>query len=87
MLEGADKFNNLIGSVYYPDGDSLVDLSLELVKHVRGASNVDDFFLWHTVQYVFLSLISFLADLRGLGAWLPSMWSFLRTGRWTSIEV
>ncbi|KAG0567867.1 hypothetical protein KC19_7G168000 [Ceratodon purpureus] len=32
VLEGADKFNNLIGSVHYPDGDSLLDLSLELVK-------------------------------------------------------
>ena len=38
MLEGADKFNNLIGSVVYEDGDKLVDLSLELVKHVSGAA-------------------------------------------------
>lgn len=37
VLEGADKFNNLIGSVHYQDGDNLVDLSLELVKHVSGA--------------------------------------------------
>lgn len=34
MLEGADKFNNLIGSVHYSEGDNVVDLSLELVKHV-----------------------------------------------------
>lgn len=34
MLEGVDKFNNLIGSVYYPDGDSATDLSLELVQNV-----------------------------------------------------
>lgn len=39
MLEGADKFNNLIGSVHYPDGENLVDLSLELVKHVSGTFN------------------------------------------------
>lgn len=34
MLEGVDKNNNLIGSVYYPDGDSATDLALELVKNV-----------------------------------------------------
>lgn len=34
VLEGADKFNNLIGSVHYPEGDSAVDLSYELVKQV-----------------------------------------------------
>lgn len=33
VLEGADKFNNLIGSVHYSEGDNVVDLSLELVKH------------------------------------------------------
>lgn len=37
VLEGADKFNNLIGSVHYEDGESLLDLSLELVKHVSSA--------------------------------------------------
>lgn len=35
VLEGVDKFSNLIGSVYYPDGDSAKDLALELVEHVR----------------------------------------------------
>lgn len=34
VLEGVDKNNNLIGSVYYPDGDSAKDLSLDLVKNV-----------------------------------------------------
>ena len=38
VLEGADKFNNLIGSVHYPDGDTLLDLSLELAKNVSGPS-------------------------------------------------
>ncbi|GMY15245.1 ribonuclease TUDOR 1 [Fagus crenata] len=32
VLEGVDKFSNLIGSVYYPDGDSAKDLALELVE-------------------------------------------------------
>lgn len=34
VLEGVDKFSNLIGSVYYPDGDSAKDLALELVENV-----------------------------------------------------
>lgn len=34
VLEGVDKFNNLIGSVYYPDGESAKDLALELVENV-----------------------------------------------------
>jgi hypothetical protein len=34
VLEGVDKNNNLIGSVYYPDGDSANDLALDLVKNV-----------------------------------------------------
>jgi hypothetical protein len=38
VLEGADKFNNLIGSVHYPEGDSAVDLSYELVKQVTRTS-------------------------------------------------
>ncbi|RZC55740.1 hypothetical protein C5167_014593 [Papaver somniferum] len=33
VLEGVDKFINLIGSVYYPDGDSAKDLALDLVEH------------------------------------------------------
>ncbi|CAK7336878.1 unnamed protein product [Dovyalis caffra] len=33
VLEGVDKFSNLIGSVYYPDGESAKDLSLELVEN------------------------------------------------------
>eukprot|EP00897_Mesotaenium_endlicherianum_P003964 jgi/Mesen1/3596/ME000020S03125 len=33
VLEGVDgRFNNLIGSVHYPDGDTAVDLSLQLVS-------------------------------------------------------
>uniref|UniRef100_A0A2P2MH02 Ribonuclease n=2 Tax=Rhizophora mucronata TaxID=61149 RepID=A0A2P2MH02_RHIMU len=32
VLEGVDKFSNLIGSVYYPDGESAKDLALELVE-------------------------------------------------------
>ena len=34
VLEGADKFSNLIGSLHYPNGDEAVDLSLELLKNV-----------------------------------------------------
>ncbi|KAI5084373.1 hypothetical protein GOP47_0000542 [Adiantum capillus-veneris] len=33
IVEGADKFGNLIGSVHYPQGDVAVDLALELLKH------------------------------------------------------
>ncbi|KAG6383090.1 hypothetical protein SASPL_157160 [Salvia splendens] len=33
VLEGVDKFSNLTGSVYYPDGESAKDLSLELIEH------------------------------------------------------
>lgn len=33
VLEGADKFSNLIGSVHYPNGDVAVDLALELTKN------------------------------------------------------
>uniref|UniRef100_A0A1D1XXB6 Ribonuclease n=1 Tax=Anthurium amnicola TaxID=1678845 RepID=A0A1D1XXB6_9ARAE len=45
VLEGVDKFSNLIGSVYYPDGDSAKDLSLELVenglaKYVEWSANM-----------------------------------------------
>lgn len=34
VLEGVDKFGNLIGSVYYSDGESAKDLALELVETV-----------------------------------------------------
>ncbi|KAK7282156.1 hypothetical protein RIF29_10740 [Crotalaria pallida] len=45
VLEGVDKFNNLIGSVYYPDGESAKDLALELVenglaKYVEWSANM-----------------------------------------------
>ncbi|GAB4848598.1 Translin-1 [Ancistrocladus abbreviatus] len=47
VLEGVDKFSNLIGSVYYPDGDSPTakDLALELVvnglaKYVEWSANM-----------------------------------------------
>ncbi|XP_057970333.1 ribonuclease TUDOR 1-like [Malania oleifera] len=33
VLEGVDKFSNLIGSVYYPDGELAKDLALELVEN------------------------------------------------------
>ncbi|KAJ4756132.1 Nuclease domain-containing protein 1 [Rhynchospora pubera] len=33
VLEGVDKNNNLIGSVYYPDGDAAKDLALDLIKN------------------------------------------------------
>uniref|UniRef100_A0A5B7AQR1 Ribonuclease n=1 Tax=Davidia involucrata TaxID=16924 RepID=A0A5B7AQR1_DAVIN len=33
VLEGVDKFSNLIGSVYYPDGESAKDLALELIEN------------------------------------------------------
>ncbi|KAK2974139.1 hypothetical protein RJ640_021430, partial [Escallonia rubra] len=34
VLEDVDKFSNLVGSVYYPDGESAKDLALELVENV-----------------------------------------------------
>ncbi|KAG9152437.1 hypothetical protein Leryth_015833 [Lithospermum erythrorhizon] len=34
VLEGVDKFSNLIGSVYYPDGEAAKDLAFELVESV-----------------------------------------------------
>ncbi|KAG5014400.1 hypothetical protein JHK82_020087 [Glycine max] len=42
---GVDKYNNLIGSVYYPDGDSAKDLALELMengfaKYVEWSANM-----------------------------------------------
>ncbi|XVF49480.1 hypothetical protein PTKIN_Ptkin04bG0016200 [Pterospermum kingtungense] len=33
VLEGVDKFSNLIGSVYYPEGETAKDLALELVEN------------------------------------------------------
>ncbi|KAL7152664.1 hypothetical protein ABFS83_04G113800 [Erythranthe nasuta] len=33
VLEGVDKFSNLTGSVYYPDGESAKDLAFELVEN------------------------------------------------------
>ncbi|CAA0806834.1 TUDOR-SN protein 1 [Striga hermonthica] len=33
VLEGVDKFSNLTGSVYYPNGESAKDLALELVEN------------------------------------------------------
>ncbi|GFZ11898.1 U2 small nuclear ribonucleoprotein A [Actinidia rufa] len=35
VLEGVDKFSNLIGSIYYPDDESAKDLALELVENVN----------------------------------------------------
>ncbi|KAF5743635.1 TUDOR-SN protein 1 isoform 1 [Tripterygium wilfordii] len=45
VLEGVDKFSNLIGSVYYPDGEAAKDLALELVdnglaKYVEWSANM-----------------------------------------------
>ncbi|XP_061369869.1 ribonuclease TUDOR 1 [Gastrolobium bilobum] len=45
VLEGVDKFSNLIGSMYYPDGESAKDLALELVengfaKYVEWSANM-----------------------------------------------
>ncbi|KAK8325340.1 hypothetical protein V6Z12_A11G046000 [Gossypium hirsutum] len=45
VLEGVDKFSNLIGSVYYPEGDTAKDLALELVenglaKYVEWSANM-----------------------------------------------
>lgn len=33
VLEGVDKFKNLIGSVFYPDGETAKDLAMELVEN------------------------------------------------------
>ncbi|XP_059291594.1 ribonuclease TUDOR 1 [Lycium ferocissimum] len=33
VLEGVDKYSNLIGSAYYPDGESAKDLGLELIEN------------------------------------------------------
>ncbi|XP_012471070.1 ribonuclease TUDOR 1 [Gossypium raimondii] len=45
VLEGVDKFSNLIGSVYYPEGELAKDLALELVenglaKYVEWSANM-----------------------------------------------
>ncbi|XP_057728758.1 ribonuclease TUDOR 1-like [Arachis stenosperma] len=45
VLEGVDKYKNLIGSVYYSDGDAAKDLALELVengyaKYVEWSANM-----------------------------------------------
>ncbi|BBN01059.1 staphylococcal nuclease domain-containing protein 1 [Marchantia polymorpha subsp. ruderalis] len=40
VLEGVDKFNNLIGSVRYEDGETAADLALELLK--QGLARVVD---------------------------------------------
>jgi staphylococcal nuclease domain-containing protein 1 len=34
VVEGTDSFSNIIGSVYYPDGETAKDLALELVENV-----------------------------------------------------
>ncbi|KAL6650681.1 hypothetical protein ACP70R_009606 [Stipagrostis hirtigluma subsp. patula] len=33
VLEGTDSFNNIFGSVYYSNGDTVMDLALELVEN------------------------------------------------------
>ncbi|KAE8727131.1 TUDOR-SN protein 1 isoform 2 [Hibiscus syriacus] len=45
VLEGVDKFSNLIGSVYYPEGDTAKDLAMELLenglaKYVEWSANM-----------------------------------------------
>ncbi|KAL8230450.1 hypothetical protein R6Q57_000228 [Mikania cordata] len=45
VLEGVDKFSNLIGSVYYADGESPKDLAMELIengyaKYVEWSANM-----------------------------------------------
>nr|XP_043637792.1 ribonuclease TUDOR 1-like [Erigeron canadensis] len=45
VLEGVDKNSNLIGSVYYPDGEKAKDLALELIengfaKYVEWSANM-----------------------------------------------
>jgi len=47
VVEGTNSFNNIIGSTYYPDGDTAKDLSLELVenglaKYVEWSANMLD---------------------------------------------
>jgi staphylococcal nuclease domain-containing protein 1 len=47
VVEGTDSFSNIIGSVYYSDGDTLKDLALELVenglaKYVEWSANMMD---------------------------------------------
>lgn len=49
VLEGIDKFSNLIGSVYYPDDESAKDLALELVENVCISSARGDI----SIIYVF----------------------------------
>jgi hypothetical protein len=64
VLEGADKFNNLIGSIHYPDKDAAIDLSLELVKQVSylEIENMRSFYLG--------VVLTGLATLRMLGSFL-----------------
>jgi len=48
VLEGTDKFNNLIGSVYYNDGNEAKNLALELVTNVsKGIFGLLNFLLTH----------------------------------------
>ncbi|CAD6250843.1 unnamed protein product [Miscanthus lutarioriparius] len=47
VVEGTDSFSNIIGSVYYPDGETAKDLALELVenglaKYVEWSANMLD---------------------------------------------
>ncbi|PWA56689.1 nuclease [Artemisia annua] len=37
VLEGVDKYSNLIGSVYYSDGETAKDLAMELIENVKEA--------------------------------------------------
>lgn len=47
VVEGTDSYSNIIGSVYYPDGETAKDLALELVenglaKYVEWSANMLD---------------------------------------------
>ncbi|KVH98070.1 RNA-induced silencing complex, nuclease component Tudor-SN [Cynara cardunculus var. scolymus] len=46
VLEGVDKFSNLIGSVYYPDGEAAKDLALELIENWNGNIGISVGVLW-----------------------------------------
>lgn len=42
MLEGVDKYNNLFGSVVYPEGDKLINLGEALMQVGDGVRGEGD---------------------------------------------
>nr|KJB33960.1 hypothetical protein B456_006G040900 [Gossypium raimondii] len=76
VLEGVDKFSNLIGSVYYPEGETAKDLALELVKNIvnaprRGVQSSNDRFEVFYLDYRNQELVPY-SQLRPIDASLSA---------------